>query len=46
MDEMVTYIALGAAAVGVLFSVLYVVLLAMGITVLKDLRDRLTGRLQ
>lgn len=44
MDEMVTYIAIGAAVIGILFSVVYVVLLAMGITVLKDFRDRLTRR--
>lgn len=42
--DMVTYIAMGAAVIGVLFSIVYVVLLAMGVTVLKDLRDRLSGR--
>lgn len=38
------YIAIGVAAIGVLFSVVYVVLLAMEITVLKDFRDRLNRR--
>lgn len=43
MEGAITYVALGAAAIGVLVSIVYIALLAVGIGTLKKTRDRLNG---
>lgn len=43
MEGAITYVALGAAMIGVLVSIVYIALLAVGIGALKKTRDRLNG---
>jgi hypothetical protein len=43
MEDAIIYVALGAAMIGVLVSIVYIVLLAVGIGTLKKIRDRLNG---
>lgn len=46
MAELTTYIAIGAAVVGVLVTIIYVVLLVLGVSTLRDIRNSLRDRQQ
>ncbi len=43
MEDAIIYVALGAAAIGVLMSIVYTMPLAVGIGALKKIRERLNG---